>query len=193
MPAYTGHVGCRGSIGLFAIAAALLCLPGTLRAQGENLTYRLALPQVQTPSTVELSVAYPLGGGSVKAAGGSVALGDWEITASLDLENCAIVCVYRRVRYSTHLMPPVAEIRVFTDPAGAPTTLTVDPANTHLPMATGNPVAIADLVYLPGRRASVAVPAQIGQLAAILSPLPPRASSNGPTATGLLTCSPLRI
>jgi hypothetical protein len=153
---YTVVVSSCRSFGVLVSAAAMLCLPGAARAQVESRVYRLPIPQTAVPSSVALSLSYSAGG-SVAGNGGTATLGDWDVTVGVDSDHCEILCVYRRVRYATHLMPPVAEIRMYADRTQQPITLTVDPAGTRLPVA-GPPVRVVlEPPYLPGRRAIGAV------------------------------------
>src|SRR5579872_379710 len=120
--------------GALAVAALCLCLPGAARAQ----SYTIHLPKTVLASQFEFSVAYPQTGGngsrqaarkvSSTAGTATAATGDWEVTIALDLARCEITCVYRRLRETTHLLPPVAEIHLHSESGPLPDAVVLDPA-----------------------------------------------------------------
>jgi len=141
-------VGRRRKLGL----AALLCLPGMLRAQ----EFTFHVPQAELPSRVELSVPYPADAGGVTAGPGAMPatlkVGDWEITVAFDVRHCEISCVYRRIRDVTHLLPPAAEIRLYSGSGSQTAIIVCDPAGFRLPWATSRVLAVPEVPGIPARR-----------------------------------------
>ncbi|HEY2015588.1 MAG TPA: hypothetical protein VGH38_18920 [Bryobacteraceae bacterium] len=147
--------------GVFGLGAVLLVWPGILKAQ----VYTIHIPQAAVTSRFELSVAYPVGGGGVKSrmvssVGGTATAGagDWEVTVGLDAVRCEITCVYRRLRESTQLLPPLAEIKLDGEFRSAPATIVVDPAGLRFPTAASRAAVSEDLAFLPGQEFFVAAP-----------------------------------
>lgn len=136
---------------------AALLLPGMLQAQ----VYTIHIPKTEVPSKIELSVAYPAGGGSVQTGAGEMPaatrIGDWEVTVALDADRCEISCVYRRIRDLTHLLPPVAEIRLYTGSRSQPATIMVDPAGLRLPLAASRVLTAVEQPGIPARRLFAAI------------------------------------
>lgn len=123
--------------------------------------------------------------------------GGWEVEVTVDEETCEISCDYRlrrdrfgRAPVTDLLLPPAIEIRVYTDGASLPTTVTVDPAHTREPVLRSDGIVGSDEALLPGVRGHVppppdASPARTGPDRAGRAPAAPSA----PRATS----TPLRV
>jgi hypothetical protein len=145
---------------------------------------------------VLLPAAFARGGVHVEAPA-ITQLGTWEVEVSVDRETCEISCVYRlrrdrfgRLPVSDFLLPPAVDIRIYSDGASNPTTLTVDPAHTREPSAAGDDLATFDESLLGGVRVDLRPPA-----AASPEPARPVGARRipAPPAAARTTTLPLRV
>ena len=91
--------------------------------------------------------------------------GNWEIEVSVDPETCEISCEYRlrrdrfgRAPLTDFLLPPAVDVRIYTDGASQPATVTFDPAHTREPSLNAGPTAGGDDALLPGARVDLKPP-----------------------------------
>jgi hypothetical protein len=131
--------------------AAFVCLPGMLRADSTQ-TYVIHLSGPMPLAKVEMSV--------------TPASAEWEVTAVYDAARCEIHCTWRRKedafgsRRLASLLPPIAVIRIYSNFAAAPETVTIDPAGLGLPIVTRDVPLRQEAIFIPARKLFVAGLAQ---------------------------------
>ena len=111
-----------------------------------------------------LPAAFARGGMRVEAPP-VTQFGGWEVEVTVDEETCEISCDYRlrRDRFGRKpvtdlLLPPAIDIRVYTDSASLPTTVTIDPAHTREPVLRSDGLATSEEALLPGARVDMSPP-----------------------------------
>jgi hypothetical protein len=120
-------------LGFLIAAGVLLALPSAAAEPGP-LVYSTRVPAA---SRVEATVAHTV---------------DWDVSVSFDPETCEVVCEYRRKEHGFHLfLPPVTELRIYTDGAVKPSLTSIDPAGTRLPAATPAPIFVTDPETIEGK------------------------------------------
>ena len=109
-----------------------------------STTYTIPIPVAGPPEKVELYVDK---------------VGDWEVTISFDSARCELYCAYRRIPDAfgrtgliNALLPPIAVVRIYTDPIAKPATVIVDPAGLRLRTVTGAATPTYEEACLPARR-----------------------------------------
>jgi hypothetical protein len=102
--------------------------------------------------------------------------GNWEIEVSIDPDTCEVSCDYRlrrdrfgRAPVTDFLLPPAVDVRVYTDGASKPITVTFDPAHTREPSLSAGDQMTGDDAMLPGARVNWKPPDAV-------SPAPPSAA-----------------
>jgi hypothetical protein len=97
--------------------------------------------------------------------------GNWEVEVSVDPETCEISCEYRlrrdrfgRAPLTDFLLPPAIDVRIYTDGASQPETVTFDPAHTREPALHAGPETAVDDALLPGARVDLQPPHTASQL-----------------------------
>jgi hypothetical protein len=123
--------------------------------------------------------------------------GNWEIEVSVDPETCEISCEYRlrrdrfgRAPLTDFLLPPAVDVRIYTDGASQPGTVTFDPAHTREPALNAGPEAAVDDALLPGARVDLRPPDTSSQ--SLSAPAAPQRLATAPTAARAAS-APLRI
>ena len=120
--------------------------------------YTIHLPEFGAQAKFAVRASIETAPASGAGSGSATRVGDWEVTVAVDLSRCEIYCVYRQRRDGSgrtpvvSLLPPVTVIRVYGDPASAPTTVIVDPAGLRLPVVGSLVLPIRDEEYIPGRK-----------------------------------------
>jgi hypothetical protein len=138
---------------------AVCVLPA--RSQRVGITFRGRVSRIEAPSVTRQ--------------------GNWEVSVSFDPVLCEISCVYRlrtdrlgRPPAADLLLPPVIDIRLFSDGAAVPWTVTVDLARTREPGIVSWARAELDPSALPTARVPQRpVSSQIA-VSSTSAPRPPR-------------------
>jgi hypothetical protein len=164
-------VGGVRHLGLMAIAGVLLSLP----AAADPATHIYAT-HVPAASRVEARVAHTA---------------DWDVSVTFDAETCEVYCEYRPKAHGFHLfLPPVTELRIYSDGGATPLLVIVDPAGVRVPVAAAREVFAPDLLCIEGKvlAGNSLATASAGPTA------PPTAPRNAATGTaGRAIGLPLRI
>jgi hypothetical protein len=130
---------------VWALAAMLLCLLGTLEAQpgkaavvngsANSQTYVIPLPsRCSQAHKVEVSVGYP----EAKHAKAKT----WDVSVAVNTHECKVYCTYRKkampvmpVSLLAGELPPVTTIRMYYDHGPTTGVVIVDPAGIGFPDA----------------------------------------------------------
>lgn len=181
---YTEHVAACPKLALIGLAA-FVCLPGMLRADDGSRDYVIHLSGSTPPAKLELSV--------------TPASAEWEVTAVYDAARCEIHCTWRRKedafgsRRLVSLLPPMAVIRMYSNFAAPPDTVTIDPAGLGLPGVTCDVPLRREAIFMPAKKLFVAVPAQADAYGAVELPRAQFLSSAGQPDVTASSTLPLRI
>jgi hypothetical protein len=124
---------------------------------------------------------------------------EWEVTAVYDAARCEVHCTWRRKedafasRRLASLLPPMAVIRMYSNFAAAPDTVTIDPAGLGLPGATRDVPLRQEAIFIPARKLFVAALAQADDYGAIERPRARFLSSTEQRDVTTASTLPLRI
>jgi hypothetical protein len=182
--AYTEHVAACPRLALIGLAA-LVCLPGMLRGDDGSRDYVIHLSGSTPPAKLELSV--------------TPASAEWEVTAVYDAARCEIHCTWRRKedalgsRRLVSLLPPIAVIRMYSNFAATPDSVTIDPAGLGLPGVTRDLPLRQEAIFMPARKLCVAIPAQADGHGAVERPRAQFLSSDEQPDVTASSTLPLRI